>query len=652
MTFLAPVPALIAAAVTVPALLALYFLKLRRRPVRVGSTMLWRQAAEDLQANVPFRMLRPSLLLFVQLLALALLLLAMARPALDTGGRMPSRVFVLLDRSASMRATDMPGGGTRFEEAVRLANRAVDRLTAGGGRSEITLILYAASADVAAGPTRSRSDIRRALDMAAPSDQPDDLASALRLVQALSLPDDEGEQEPPLVIICSDGGTASGLPALSADLRFERAAPNAAGANLAITALSARRDSEEPGLVRIFARAMSNTAPPAPVPLTLAVDGEVVLRRSLDLTADASADAAGQRAIETPIVLEWRVPGESLLTVTLDIRDALAADNAASLVIGAPIRPAVLLVREAEAESAGAGWLLTDVLREMNLSALTLVSAERVASLGAEVYSGVDVAVFDGVSAPFPPPVPSLHFGNAAGLEGLRTSAGPGRVLPIVSWDRTNPLMRDISLDAVRVGAGELLVPVEDGPRFTELARTAGGVVLALIDDGRTQRVVSGFPLVQSTWPVDYSFPIFLANSIESLSRTGGSARGWSGSTSTPVKAPPALPPDFVLIDPDGADRTTAPVGQGADTPRGLGVLERAGVWRADGVPVPVNLFDARESSIATAVSLPVPGASVDGASPREGFGEPREVWPWFVLAAAGLLCVEWVLFGLRARVS
>ncbi|QKK09629.1 MAG: VWA domain-containing protein [Planctomycetota bacterium] len=161
MTFLAPVPAIVAAAVAVPAVLVLYFLKLRRRPVRVGTTMLWRQAAEDLQANVPFRMLRPSVLLLVQLLILALLLLALARPAIDATGAMPARVFVVIDRSASMRATDMPDGQTRFAEAVRLATRAVERVTAGNSQSQITLIAFAAEPEIVAGPTGSRADLLR-----------------------------------------------------------------------------------------------------------------------------------------------------------------------------------------------------------------------------------------------------------------------------------------------------------------------------------------------------------------------------------------------------------------------------------------------------------------------------------------------------------
>ena len=53
MTFLAPTSALLAAAVVLPLLVAMYLLKLRRRPLRVSSVLLWEKFGSDLQVNVP-----------------------------------------------------------------------------------------------------------------------------------------------------------------------------------------------------------------------------------------------------------------------------------------------------------------------------------------------------------------------------------------------------------------------------------------------------------------------------------------------------------------------------------------------------------------------------------------------------------------------
>ncbi|VAX38967.1 hypothetical protein MNBD_PLANCTO03-522, partial [hydrothermal vent metagenome] len=631
MIFLTPIPAIIAAAVTVPTVLALYFLKLRRRPVRVGSTMLWQQAAEDLQANVPFKWLRPSVVLFVQLLVLAAFLLALARPALHTTGEIPSRVFLVLDRSASMRATDMPGGTTRFAEAIERAEQAVKRITAGGARSEITLIAAAARAEIVAGPTRSTGELLRALEAITPTDQPGDMASALRLVQALAMPEDpEAEDAPrPLVLVYSDGSTGGDLPALAADVRFERIAPEEPGGNIGIVALAARRDHAAPSRVRLFARLQSNLAEPMALGVSVRLDGEVIERQSVEVLP---ADATGPG--ETPLALQLETAGGGVLTVTIDRRDVLAADDSASLVIAAPTRPRVLLVRKEESESAGAGWLLTDVLRELELSGLILMSADRLRSLGSEAYAGVDLVIFDGVSvaggAGGLPPVASMHFGGNPEIPGLVAADGPGRVLPILAWNRSHPLLRDISLGAVRVGKCRVLEPAteEDAVSFTELARTAEGVVLAAIEHGQTMHVVAGFDLVQSTWPVDYSFPIFLANAVESLPRGGDLAAGWSATTAEPVVLAWPVAAEAVLRDPAGKERSVLHAEEGSSAAGRLGVLDRVGVWRltsrdgeADsretrfGEPghraIPVNLFDAKESSLEAPTVLAVPGGAI-----------------------------------------
>src|SRR5205807_346094 len=67
MSFLAPLAAVLA--LTLPAILALYFLKIRRPTRIIPALHLWPNQIRDRQANVPWQRLRPSWLLFLQLLA-------------------------------------------------------------------------------------------------------------------------------------------------------------------------------------------------------------------------------------------------------------------------------------------------------------------------------------------------------------------------------------------------------------------------------------------------------------------------------------------------------------------------------------------------------------------------------------------------------
>jgi len=49
------------------AIVALYFLKLRRQPIEVPSTYLWKKSIEDLHVNSLWQRMRRNLLLYLQL---------------------------------------------------------------------------------------------------------------------------------------------------------------------------------------------------------------------------------------------------------------------------------------------------------------------------------------------------------------------------------------------------------------------------------------------------------------------------------------------------------------------------------------------------------------------------------------------------------
>src|SRR3954454_19412260 len=121
-----------------PAIVALYFLKLKRQPLEVPSTYLWHKSIEDLHVNSLWQRLRQSILLLLQLLLLLLLMLALARPSWQGSKLSGGRYIFLIDNSASMSATDVQP--SRLHEAKSRVEALIDEMQSG---DEAMLISFA-----------------------------------------------------------------------------------------------------------------------------------------------------------------------------------------------------------------------------------------------------------------------------------------------------------------------------------------------------------------------------------------------------------------------------------------------------------------------------------------------------------------------------
>ncbi|MFM9995413.1 MAG: VWA domain-containing protein [Phycisphaerales bacterium] len=679
MTFLSPFPAIVAAAICVPALLVLYLLKLRRRPVRVSSTMFWAARTRDLQVNVPLRWLKPSWLLFLQMLILALFLLALARPALDMEGAPPSRIVLLIDRSASMSARGGATEPTRLDAAKAAAVRVIDDLVGGGG--EACVVAFAHEARAATAFLRDRGALRAAVNGVAPTDQPGDLAGALRLAGALlasGAPESgngEGAASPRgLVALFSDGwfgGVGAGAPgggfALSgAEFRYFRAGPPDTDAppadNLGIVAVAARRDLDDPGTVRVFARVQNAGAAAASVPVALILEGEVVDRRALTVPGATT----GSPAASVGVTLEARTTGGGVLAVRLERDDALASDNEAAVVLAPAARPRILLIipdlpAGAPPGTEGPEWLIADPLRELRARSFRVITESVYRQLAAsESGLGADLVLFDRVRPDRVPPVPTLSFGAGVPIPGADLAASNLGGTYVLAWERAHPVLRSVSMDAVYVARPMRVV--EPGPagaspgvEITELARGRDGPLLLLVEEGPTRRLVAAFEAAQSNWPVDPGFAVFLAEAADYLTLRGedqvGGGAGATFTTTTPVEVTVEGSPERLVLRGPTEIAVRVPEGGGPGVRRrlGVGVIERVGVYQAEGAvsPVAVNLLDETESAIRTRDVLTVSGEESRAA---EGGRGPREVWPWFVLAALVLLGLEWFLHAWQMR--
>jgi len=658
-TLLTPSPAIWAACICVPLLVSLYVLKLRRRPVRVSTALFWPRAAVDVEANVPWRRPRLTWLFVIHLLLVLLLCAALGRPALTSGGLPPDEIVIIMDRSATMAATDArPGANNatraRMDDAKDEAAKVLDAAMRSGRSVKATLISFAADARVDAGPTDDIAFVAQTLRLLEVDDQPGNLNAAINVFAGLSSAATAESVSRRRVVLVGDGNWRDAESDAPPGLEFKRVGPQpgTGGENLGIAACAARRDDADPTRVRLFARVINADSQPKATVLTLALNGTTLEERAITVPG-RDGTSPGQ----TSLTMTTAAAGGGVLTVSLPAGDALASDDIAGVTLLPPNRPTVLLISPdaqmaiASAPSVAAreeaSALLADVLNQLPIASLERLTVSKWDQKG---HPTAGVLVFDDVAPSIVPDAPTLSLGGGLPAPGLRLLPAPGMTQQgplrsrVVSWNRAHPATKDLSLDGL---VADISSVFDEGGSVTELALGEDG---PLIREGRVagrQHIVTAFGLSQSNWPLQLSFPLFVAQAVETLTRAELTSAGLKFTTTQPVELDAAAS----LVKLIGPRTIESPVIRDGTVARAsLGTLGRAGVYIATGATVPAivaSVLDDGVSGLETRDQITVGGRIFETGKGTPG---PREIWSWLVLVAAALLGAEWYIFARSAR--
>src|SRR5712692_3668382 len=300
-----------------PIIIFFYLLKLKRREVLVSSVSLWAHLLKDVQANSPFQKLKRNLLLFLQLLAVLLLVLGLSRPLLRVSALGGRNTVLILDGSASMKSTDV--GHSRFDEARGQALRFVEGM---GGGDGAMVILAAARTRVLAPFTSNRNELRRALRNAEPTDTTTELKDALALANseaAVLYRAGHGRGQTPRIVLLSDGAFDE-LPDVNlsaGELQLQQVGRRAN--NVGIVALDVRKSFSNDYDYQCFVAVRNFSGERKQCNLELYRDDNLIDVRELDLPAGSEKAELFQRFAGRP----------GLLRAHLDLNDDLAADNEA-----------------------------------------------------------------------------------------------------------------------------------------------------------------------------------------------------------------------------------------------------------------------------------------------------------------------------------
>jgi hypothetical protein len=673
------------------AIIALYFLKLRRRPVRVPSTILWRRSLEDLHVNSLFQRLRRNLLLFLQLLVVALAMLALAGPRTKGSGSQGERYVLLIDNSASMSATDV--APSRLAQAKEAAKKIVREM----GADDLAMVIaFADKAAVISNYTGDRRVLEDRIDTIQATQATTSLREGLQVAAGLANPSKQiGEGVAasaivtPKLFIYTDGGFADvegfsvgnlvpevvvigppppaySPPAEGAGQADDKVRARNPSDNVAILALQARRDEDKPEVYQLFGRVHNFRSD------EVATEAQVY-RHSVEKPGDEGVlvDAIALKVAaqnDQSFKFDLQDTGLAPYEVRLTVKDALDIDNHAYAVIGTTRKAQVLAI-------TSFNRFLADTLKTpaiIERADITTIAADEAKNdaVTRDLKGGrYDLVILDGVKLDFHPQANTLYFGEFPPGPAYANRKEVQQPV-ILDWDIAHPLMQYIRDLALVYVARASIVELPPGAKSL-IDGDKGSLAFVAAREGFTDTVVT-FPLFDAntpntTWFRYISFPLFILNGISAL----GNLREGTGEEVAQPGRPLILHVDSTertirvssASDPAGAEVTRSPQGTFVYNKAGKTGIYLARFGAKGLTPFAINLFDIRESDLAPRGLIPegAPSSSAEaykikiGYNPVSGTAKPpiiqKDIWWYFALLALGVLLFEWYVYNRRVYI-
>lgn len=585
----------------------------RRRRIEVSSVFLWRLIEPSSTRRRTFRWPSPGILLALQLLAVALVALALAQPRFGAASDPQHTIFVV-DGSGSMRAAD--GETDRFGHALRYLE---DRLPGEPGR--LSVVLAGQVPDIVAARQPAASGILPVLASLGAGDGAADWSAASGWIGAIVRADERTR-----IVVLTDGADAgdAGIATAFPGAEVERVLFG--GAATANAALAASLDpvAGEPGRWSVSGEVVLAGAAVSAVTVWFEPAGTdgFLEWATIPLNVDPDGVAAGPRQrVAIAFAAELDLPGAGLMRLSIPA-DALPMDDQVRFVVPDAERMVRVLLLGVESPA--------------------LVRALEAAG-GVELFAAdvlpADAARFDlvvvndaTVDRAVPTNVLWLARGGMAGAPVPTVLGNPA----IDAWRDDHPLSRSVGWRDVDAGLAYAV------PRLAgaDVIAESGGLPLVQARTTRFGREVRvAVDLSASPWTGQPAFPLFIADLIAWLSvPRADEAAACNVGVTCAFEARLAA---GRVVHEDGTLAYAAPAGvewlpAGADASF---VPLRGGFYRleasAGGTTIAVNASVA-EAVIARRADAPgTPAAAV-----------PLRVPPWAVLVAttlAVLLLEAWL---------
>ncbi len=603
-----------------PVIVVFYILKLKRKQYVVSSTFLWKKSVDDLRVNAPFQKLKQNLLLFLQLLILALAVFALARPFMKLRGFEGQSLILLIDTSASMKATDVEP--SRMEAAKQMVIEMVDDMSRGDKMMVITFDVKSATV---CSLTTDRGLLRNVIGTLEAKDTRTSIHEALSIAAAAA-----ATQDWPEIVIVSDGRFADLPSDFDTRAKLSFVSVGRRGHNVGIVGLEPRKNIDVGQDYEVFAKVQNSTANDFRGVVEFHVNGQLADAKEVQVPKGERVSVLFDR------------PGltDGVVQAKLTEKDDLAVDDEAWIVLAPDRKTTVLLV------TTGGNYFIEKVLDKDQTLRHERITPERYESLSAIDREKFDLIVFDGATPSRLPDEGRYLFLDAVPIELGFEVTGEMEGTGILDWSRAHSANRFVSFANLQVNRAQMV----KYPKWAEqILEAEGGPLILSIDRGQTRALVTTFDLFESDWPLRLSFPLFVANAMQWLGGRDRLTAGEQVATGDLYSFIPDRGVQAYTLTLPGGDTTTLPVGE--ERRLLFGAADRVGLYVLSAPEqqdrfFAANLLDANETNSAPRDSFQVGGQTVAGT--KEPVEANREVWHWLAAVALLLVMAEWYIYHRR----
>jgi hypothetical protein len=586
----------------------LYLLSRARKKQVVPTLRFWIQAQQPV-SNQQRRRIQQPLSLILQLLGIALLLLALAQLRLGSPTTSSRDHVLLLDTSSWMAATG-PRRGNLLDEAKSRAHAFVRALPA---TDRVMIVRADAVASPATGMESNRAAIAKAIDESRPG------AAALNLDAAFAFAERarrlHARYAGEVVFIGANRLAENGAPSSSPQgLRVINI--EAPRSNVGLTKIGLRRSTADAEVWDTLLSIRNYGVAPQRVPVVLLFGGAPVGSRLVEAPPSKEADATFQ----------FRTRAAGWLEARILTPDSLSEDNRALLEIPA------LQVLKVNVYTTEPDLLKPALAAHPQIQAVFLNPSEYKADTDASVV------VLDRFVPLALPKAATVLINPPAGRSPFSVRSTATNV-PIVRWRGDHDLGAGLHTRQLRLPTASVFNLAQDDVPVAEVE--AGPVIVAR---PKARMIVLGFHPGHDLTRYELATPLLLANTLRWANPEVFRASETYGRTVGAVS---------VILNGAASESNVRVIGDGRDLPF---TMQDRTLRFFSGVPDRVRVITESGEQVHS-LSLPELGTVTwePPAGARKGLPGrfetvlSRDVWQLLAILGAACLVAEWLLYGKAA---